>query len=253
MPEENELVVAIVKKIMPYGAICTLIEYDNQEAFLHVSEVASRWIKNIHEFLSDGQRIVARVHHIDKEKNQIDISLKRVTEEEKRRKLEEMNYRARAKKLIEIAVSSSKIKKVNIEDLLKKMEEKYGDAYSCLKEVSEKGESVLKDFDLPKTLVSKIVEIAKKNIKKQLITLDYTIKFYCFGGEGVNNIKECFETIINNNNNIKIHYLGAPRYKVSITAEDYKIAEKEMKKTIKNIESYAKKYSCIFEIERENK
>ena len=45
---------------MPYGAFCTLPEYKDLEAFLHVSEVAPRWIKNIHDFISEGQRYVVR-------------------------------------------------------------------------------------------------------------------------------------------------------------------------------------------------
>lgn len=252
IPEENELVVAIVKKIMPYGAICTLIEYDNQEAFLPISEVAPRWIKNIHEFLSEEQRIVAKVYHLDKEKNQVDISIKRVSEEEKRRKLEYMNYQARAKKLLEIAIASSKLKKIDVDTIVKKMEEKYGDAYSCLKEVSEKGSEVLNDFNLPKTLVAKIVEVAQKNIKKQLVSISKTIKFFCYGGDGVLVLKECFENILKNNE-VKINYLGAPRYKLTLTTSDYKTAEKEMIKIIQNFEEFAKKHACVFEIESENK
>ena len=37
MPEEGELVLATVKKIMPYGAFCPLDEYGNTEAIPHPS------------------------------------------------------------------------------------------------------------------------------------------------------------------------------------------------------------------------
>lgn len=53
LPREGSLAIAVVKKIMPYGAFCTLTEYGDIEAFMHISEVAPRWIKNIHEFLSE--------------------------------------------------------------------------------------------------------------------------------------------------------------------------------------------------------
>ena len=89
IPEQDELVLAVIKKIMPYGAFCVLPEYKDAEAFLHVSEVAPRWIKNIHEFISEGQRHVVKIYHIDREKNQIDVSLKRVSEEEKKQVLKE--------------------------------------------------------------------------------------------------------------------------------------------------------------------
>ncbi|MFH1448366.1 MAG: S1 RNA-binding domain-containing protein, partial [Candidatus Micrarchaeota archaeon] len=55
-PEKDELVIATIRKIFPYGAFCSLDEYDNKEAFVHISEVASRWVKNIHEFLKENQK-----------------------------------------------------------------------------------------------------------------------------------------------------------------------------------------------------
>jgi len=252
LPEENELVIAIIKKIMPYGAICQLIEYNNIEVFLHISEVAPRWIKNIHEFISEGQRVVAKVHHIDKEKRQIDISLKRVNDEEKRRKLEQVNFKSRAKKLIEVAFKKLKTKKITLEEVMAKMEEKYGDAYSCLKEVAEKGKSVLEDLDLPKPLITQLVEIARKNIKKQVIKVDKVVKYFCFGGDGINLVKEGLAKAMKDNKG-SIHYLGAPRYKLTVVADDYKTAEKEMAEILKKIDAYAKKNGCVFEVESEAK
>ena len=98
-PEKDELVIVNIRKILPYGAFCILPEYNNMEAFLHVSEVAPRWIKNIHEFLSEGQQHVAKIYRLDREKNQVDISLKRVSEEEKKGKLEIIRTEKRAAKL----------------------------------------------------------------------------------------------------------------------------------------------------------
>ena len=110
MPEQDELVLVTVKKIMPYGAFCSLDEYAAREAFVHISEVAPRWIKNIHEFLHDGQKLVAKVYHLDLEKNQIDLSLKRVTESERKLKIEGNRREKRAEKLFEVAVKIAKRK-----------------------------------------------------------------------------------------------------------------------------------------------
>ncbi|HQT44897.1 MAG TPA: S1 RNA-binding domain-containing protein, partial [Candidatus Micrarchaeota archaeon] len=98
MPEQDELVLATIKKIMPYGAFCALDEYQNKEAFVHISEVAPRWIKNIHEFLHEGEHVVAKVYNLILEKNQIDLSLKRVTPSEKKAKLEMVKRTRRADK-----------------------------------------------------------------------------------------------------------------------------------------------------------
>jgi translation initiation factor 2 subunit 1 len=232
---------------MPYGAFCTLPEYNDHEAFLHISEVASRWIKNIHEFISEGQRVVAKVHHVDKEKNQVDISLKRVSEEEKRKKLEQIGFEKRAEKLLEVAITESKIK-VDLQDVRKKIEEEYGDLFACLKEASEKGEPALKDIDIPKQLKTAIVEIAKKNIKKPTVTVSGIITLTCIGRDGVEIIRK---TLSVKDKNVKIHYLGAPRYRISLTTSDYKAAEKKLSSVVKEIENFATTNNCSFKFEKE--
>jgi translation initiation factor 2 subunit 1 len=217
-PEKDELVLAIIRKILPYGAFCILPEYNNREAFLHVSEVAPRWIKNIHEFISEGQRLVVKVHRIDREKNHVDVSLKRVSEEEKKNKLAQVSFEKRAKKLLEVAIGEAKTK-TGFEDVKNKIEEEYGDLYSCLKEASEQGEAALEGIDIPKALKAQITEVAKKNIKKQMVTVGGIASLTCYGEEGVSTIKKIFSSC---EKDVEITYLGAPKYKISIVSEDYK-------------------------------
>lgn len=250
-PEENELVIVVIKKIMPYGAFCSLPEYENLEAFLHISEIASRWIKNIHEFVSEGQRTVAKVHHIDRQKNQVDVSLKRTSDEERRRKLEQVNFEKRAERLIEVAVSSIKGKKPSAEDVKDKIRDEYGDLYSCLKEVAEKGPEPLEQFKFPKALQNELVEIAQKNIKKQIVTLSGIINLTCYGGDGASFIKEAL-TDVSKGKEATVTYLGAPRYKLIITDADYKSGEKKLSQRLDFLEEFAKKHGCTFEFEREN-
>ena len=49
---------------------------------------------------------------------------------------------------------------------------------------------------------------------------------------------------------IKIKYIGAPQYIISIKAPDYKIAEEEMKKTVEKIKESIKKYNGNCEFHR---
>ncbi|MBM3228880.1 S1 RNA-binding domain-containing protein, partial [Candidatus Parvarchaeota archaeon] len=165
MPEQDELVLAVIKKIMPYGAFCALEEYGNREAFVHISEVAPRWIKNIHEFLHEGQKVVAKIYQLVPEKNQIDLSLKRVSEAERKRKLEMVKRTRRADKLFEVAVAQSKISPSEVLAAKTKILSKYGDMFDALEEISVSGEEAIKDLKLDRGLAKALLGIAQKNIK----------------------------------------------------------------------------------------
>jgi translation initiation factor 2 subunit 1 len=246
LPDESELVIAVIKKIMPYGAFCVLPEYGDREAFLHVSEVAPRWIKNIHEFISEGQRVVVKVHHVDREKNQVDVSIKRVSEEEKKRKLELVQNEKRGAKLLEIAVESAKAG-ISADDARKEIETHFDDIYSCFKEASLKGEDALKKLELPKALKAKILETAVKNIKKPVVEVSAIVTLSCYNPGGIETIKGAMAI----GEDVDIHYLGAPRYKVSLSAPDYKSGEKKLLGVLEHIKSYAQKNNCDFKFERQ--
>jgi translation initiation factor 2 subunit 1 len=231
---------------MPYGAFCILPEYNNLEAFLHVSEVAPRWIKNIHEFISEGQRHVMKVHRLDREKNQVDISIKRVSEEEKKRKLEMVQNEKRGAKLLEIALEAAKAAP-EAANVRKEIEIHFEDVYSCFREASLKGEDALKKLELPRNIKAKILEIAVKSIKKPVVEVDAIVTLVCYSPKGIDIVKAAFAL----DAGVSVHYLGAPRYKVSLTAPDYKTGEKRLLGVLEQIEAYAQKNNCDFKYERE--
>lgn len=244
-PEKDELVIVIIRKILPYGAFCILPEYNNIEAFLHVSEVAPRWIKNIHEFISEGQKHVAKVYRLDREKNQVDISLKRVSEEEKKSKLEIIRTEKRAAKLLSLAITNSKCK-LGEEDVRTVLEKEFGDVWSAFLESMEQGDAALEKVDLPKALKSQIVELAKKNIKPPTVNVIGDISLTCYGTEGIEDIRKVLE---NKEEDVTIQYLGAPKYRISLVAESHKDGQKRLNKIIEKMEGLARKNKCDFSFE----
>ncbi|HLC69208.1 MAG TPA: S1 RNA-binding domain-containing protein [Candidatus Bilamarchaeaceae archaeon] len=244
LPEEDELVLIQIKKILPYGAFCILPEYNNAEAFLHISEVAPRWIKNIHEFISEGQRHVAKVYRIDKEKNQIDLSLKRVSEEEKKNKLLVSKQEKRAEKLLELALAQSK-GKVKPEDVRKKLEEHFGTVYDAFQQSSE-NDKILDEVTLPAAIKERIVEVAQKNIKRPMVGVSRILSITCYQPDGIEIIKKLLST---EDKKLKIRYLGAPRYQLLLTAKSYKEGERQLSHVVEDIKSLSEKHKCDTKVE----
>ena len=85
-PEPGDLVLASVQRITDYGAYVTLDEY-RKEGLLHISEVSSGWVRNIRDFVREGQKVVLKVLRVNTEKEHIDLSLRRVSRRERREKV----------------------------------------------------------------------------------------------------------------------------------------------------------------------
>jgi len=219
-----------VKKIMPYGAFCTLDEHEGREAFIHVSEVASRWVRNIHEFLKEGQKIVARVHRLTPEKDQIDLSLRRVTEADKKLKMEAYKREKRATKLFELCAKKAKADPVKAWDGVgKAFIDKYGDIYSALEQISFNEDEALKGFSLTPEWKKALIEVAKANIHKPEVLITESVMIKSFAPDAIDVIKDAFKAamgIAKSPVEISVHYLGAPKYKLTVKAEEYKTAEK---------------------------
>jgi len=108
IPDVGEKVIIKVKKIMPFGAYCSMTEYRDEEAYLPIKEVASGWIKNIHEFLKEGKTDVAKVIYVDKEKKAVDVSIKKVNEKEYKDKLNSYNMEKRYEALFKQVLTATK-------------------------------------------------------------------------------------------------------------------------------------------------
>jgi translation initiation factor 2 subunit 1 len=73
-PEVGDLVIATVETVTDYGAYVKLDEFE-KKGLLHVSEISSSWIRNLRDFVREGQKVVLKVLRVNPEKGHIDLSL----------------------------------------------------------------------------------------------------------------------------------------------------------------------------------
>src|SRR5512138_2044200 len=97
-PEPGDLVVCTVTQGVDFGAFVTLDEYAGKQGLIHISEVASGWIKYIRDHIREGQKIVCKVLNVDRSRGHIDLSLKDVNEHQRREKIREWKNESKAKK-----------------------------------------------------------------------------------------------------------------------------------------------------------
>jgi translation initiation factor 2 subunit 1 len=130
-PDEGDNVVCSVKRVTDFGAFVELDEYGHREGLIHISDVASGWVKYIRDHVREGQKIVCKVLYVDTAKHHIDLSLKDVNEHQRREKIQEWKNEQKAEKWIEYVAKTTKISKEDLPKLTDLFYEKFGSVYAA--------------------------------------------------------------------------------------------------------------------------
>jgi len=239
LPERGELVVCTVSKAKGFGAFVELEEYPNKRGFIHIKEVAPGWVKNIREYVREGQRIVCKVMDVDPSKGYVDLSLKRVNDHQKREKIQQWKNEQKAKKLLEMVGEKAGM---SLEECYEafghELIRKFGTLYSAFEETA-RNEHVLIEEGFSNGWIDAFVEIAKENIVIPFVEIKGYVEMKCPTPDGIIHIKKALGMIEGKKDEIEItvKYLSAPLYRVEVQAPDYKSAEKELKRRLdKSIE-----------------
>ncbi|MDR1945135.1 MAG: translation initiation factor IF-2 subunit alpha [Candidatus Peribacteria bacterium] len=231
-PSEGELIVATVYKVLNYGAFANLEEYSGKEAFIHISEVSSGWVKNIRDHVHENQKIVARVLRVIPKKGHVDASLKRIREDQRTKKIQQWKIEQKAEKFLELAAKTlNKDLDTAYMEVGYELMDKFGDIYGAFESSAEEGESVLINEDIDETWAKTIAEIAKKNITPPEVQITGYVDIQTYEPNGVEIIKKALKKA--EGENIEIQAVGAPRYRITVKSSDYILAEKELKESAK--------------------
>ena len=251
-PEQGEIVVVTISKILDYGVFCDMMEYPGLKGFVHLSNIATSWIKNIRNFVKENQVRAAQVQRVDKFKNQIDLSFTKVSADMQRRKLNEFKQTKRSQKLIE---TLAKQNKKTYEEVWKEVAEplaaKYGSIGIAFEEIASKGESIVSDAKIPEKWRASLLELVKKNIILQKKEIKGAFKAVLYDSDGIEFIKKVFTVLEKAKDSIiEFYYLGSGKYMIKIQAPDFKSAEKTLSAIKERVTKEFKKVNGTVEFER---
>ena len=139
LPEEGDIVIATIKEVMGHGAYVKLDEYNGMTGFLHISEIATGWIRNIERYVRPKQKAVLKVIRVDKTRAEVDLSLKQISGEERKSKLIEIKKNEKASVFMEIIKSKAKITDSQLNEIEDKILQKYDYVYDVFETVAKKG------------------------------------------------------------------------------------------------------------------
>ncbi len=246
LPRHGSLVIAVVSKITNFGAYCKLIEYGDTEAFLPIREVSSGWIKNIREYIHDGQKLVCYVHGLDKEKGTIDISLKRVSTKDSKDKIRSYNLEKRLSALLSQIVKKEKDAKLK-EELPTIVTREFG-TYTNFMEAALGNSPEFGKSNIPKKIRDTFIKTLEQSRKQKRYFVSYIATITTYNTEsGATELRSLMKDI--KDTGVELGYLGAPKYRLFAEGTDYTDAEAKISKVRELVEAKLKK--GVFEIEKE--
>ncbi|MFH1642113.1 MAG: S1 RNA-binding domain-containing protein [Nanoarchaeota archaeon] len=224
-PEEGEFVLCTVTAVHQNSVFVILDEY-KKTGLIHISEVSPGRIRNIRDFVVEGKKIVCLVLNINTEKGHIDLSLRRVNDNQKRNKVNQIKQEQKAEKIVEYV---AKKLDVGLTLLYKEIYEKISNKYGYLSIFFEElvaGNAKITELELDKEKAGVLSEVIMDRIKPPHVQVRSELKLKTYDPNGVEIIKKAFEKALSSQPQVDVKYEGGGRYKLKLIASDHKEAEK---------------------------
>ena len=253
LPDEGDVIIATIRQLTGHGAYVVLDEYNGMTGFLHISEIATGWIRNLERYVKPRQKAVLKVIRVNKTRAEVDLSLKQVSGEERKSKLIEVKKNEKASASMDIIKEKTKLNDAQVKELEDKILQKYDYVYDFLEEVAKKGIGAITNIDLSQDILKAIEEEGNK-IQIPHVEIRGIAEIAVRKPNGIDVIKSTLlpvETSKSATSTVSVTYIGAPRYRIVVEAENFKIAEKAMNNLVEKIHSNIDKHHGTFNFIRE--
>lgn len=239
-PEVDSYVMVNVKQIAEMGAYVKLLEYDNIDGMILLSELSRRRIRSIQKLIRVGRNEVVVVLRVDKEKGYIDLSKRRVSAEDVVKCEERFN---KSKMVHSILRHVAEKTKEPIEQLYESigwpLMKKYGHAVDAFK-FSITNPDVWEGIEFPSDAVrDELTLYISKRLTPQPTKVRADVEVTCFGYEGIDAVKEALRRAEAKNTPetpVKVKLVSPPLYVLTSQCLDKNTGIQVLEEAIVEIE-----------------
>ncbi|WEL39860.1 translation initiation factor 2 subunit alpha [Encephalitozoon hellem] len=210
-PREGEIVMGRVVSIGGDGLTLNLLEYGDLEGLVLLGELSKRRVKSIQQVTKVGNIEICNVLKVDEERGYIDLSMSKVTENEK---AECRETSAKNKLAYHIMLKAAKRLKMEVSDLYEKMgydkEEEFGSLYYFFARVKDNGD-IMDDDEIGLTIKNLIREQFQASTYKVRADIDVM----CSSKGGIDSIKKAFAEALKLDPRLEFCLIKTPTYSVT--------------------------------------
>lgn len=263
-PDIEEVVMVNVRSIADMGAYVHLLEYNNIEGMILLSELSRRRIRSINKLIRIGRNECVVVIRVDKDKGYIDLSKRRVSPEEVAACEEKF---AKGKCVNSVLRHVAELLKYDSDEKLEKLykktawyfDAKYGkpgSSFEAFKHAVTNPE-ILDECDIDEQTKAVLLDNIKRKLTPQAVKIRSDIEVACYGYEGIDAVKNALKAGINMSTeefSIKVNLIAPPVYVVTTQTLDKPIGIAKLKEVNEKIkETILKEDGGVFSIKSEPK
>jgi len=244
VPETDELVMVRVNSIDDMGVLCSLLEYNNLEGFLPLSEISRKRMRSVLRHVRVGQQQVLQVLRVDTERGYTDLSKKYITEVERDAGTEKYN---KGKTVHNITKRVADTQHKDIEEIYKTyvwpLYQTHGHPFDAFKALAglkedEQGD-IWTDIPNPSEIKAAFINLIKHQMAVQPVKVGAQIEVMCYSEGGIDDIKRALKAGLDLNNGsltpVKIQLISSPLYLVWTTTLDEEKGNDALNEVIEEI------------------
>jgi translation initiation factor 2 subunit 1 len=230
VPEVDELVMARVNSIDEMGVLCSLLEYNNLEGFLPLSELSRKRMRSVLRHVRVGQKQVLQVIRVDTERGYTDLSKKYVEEPERQKGTEKYNI---GKTVHGIVKHLAETKHKEVEEIYRMMiwplYKKYTHPYDAFKLLAANTETVPDIYEgltlpeeIPAGYIDTLIKVVKHQLAVQPVKIGAEVDVTSFVG-GIVDIKNALKAGLasaSSDYDVKIQLVSSPTFLIFTTTTD---------------------------------
>lgn len=223
------------------GAYVKLLEYDNIDGMILLSELSRRRIRSIQKLIRIGRNEVVVVLRVDKEKGYIDLSKRRVSAEDIVRCEERYNKSKSVHSIMRHVAGQTKTPILKLyEDIGWPLNRKYGHANDAFK-LSITNPDVWNDVTFPSQAVKdEFQSYISKKLTPHPTKVRADVEVTCFKYDGIDAVKEALRKAESKNTHdtqVKVKLVSPPHYVLTSQCLDKAMGISLLEDAIKDIDT----------------
>ena len=266
-PKEGDFIIGRAVNIQDQYIYVDLTDYkglsseEHAQGMIHISEISSRWIKNIRNFVRIGQVIVCRVLKVDPSKGHIDLSLRRVNSAQKKKVAKERKYAVKFDNLLQFLTETEGVN-MTLDEAWDQIGwpllENYKFYQETIESLKENGIEIINQItDVPEDIKRIFLQIVNEHVEITTVRISGKIKLVNKNGDGIDRIKDTLTTVAGivknprDTRKLDLTYLGAPYYRMEVISKDYLDAEGIISDVMDVLEAKMVEHKSTFEFIRD--